>query len=629
MAVNHDNLPNPARQQHDDPFSALSTPFISCLIGGTTEKAGGIFIGNDNLTLKDGGRLDPKYITSITITRNAVKERTEHFLSAIMAYLTTMNREITPEELKRFGKDKKALEKTTKEIAQNKKNAPKTLRKALKSLVETEKEDQAAGETVTGISGTINLTITSDMGILLWLCNYCIAQNMTPAIRLQYGITAGGGKRQRISPIMDGIITSAVINDFFNVTLEVTFLPPNALGWSPEQFNKIFGSDKKQKTNKEKSNNPKQSSQQPSDEEKKAYKEGDIVIDTNGARTRNYSKVVAAIVKGLGWKKGFIEPTKDLSEDAMITVESFEQGPLAYIQNNFCAKKDSKDGDGKTMKAEAVSVGGYRDYMAFFDYDKDKQLAFYYLPAKIMTEHKIQNMRIYEYTIQGTNSGEYQSEVIEFSVPAFDFRAHDLNLYKTDGKSNVGLPVVSNSRKEVSNIKYTTESSVKSGNAANTNKTNKGTAQTPTYRNMLSADTQTALNSFLANLDFNLLNTWGASQPPATMKILYDESVRLYQLIYVCVLLPMNDSTSIGGGRNLKKVIHPTSGLYRVMNVSDEINNSSAYTTLTLNKVPYSQETIDRLNEILHPDLNRIKAEQKKQQEMSKNRPEDKTAKNE
>lgn len=631
-------MPNNARQQYDkdEMFSVLSTPFISCLIGGTSEQTGGVFIGNDNLTLRNGTRLDPKYITSISINRRSVTDKTYTFLGFIDAYLKTMEKDEMPsqEELARAGKDAEKLKaQRQKEVAKAKKNAPELLRKQLNTLPNDllASNGGAGGTEAAGITGTINFTITGDMGILIWLYNYSVSQNNEPSLRLQYGITAGGGKRQRISPILDGMIVDATATDFYNVSLIVKFLPGKALGWSPEQFNKIFGSDKKKKENEGKSTNPKQQKTKPTESQKKAYKEGQAVYDANNARTRQYSKVVEAIAKGLNWTIGRIEPTTVLSEDVMITVESVnEMGPLAYIQKNFCGQVDPKDGDGKTVKAEAISQNGhYRDYIAFFDYNQDKELAFYYLPRQMMTDHMIQNMRIYEYTIQGTNSGEYQSEVLEFTVSPFSLRFTQFNVYSTDGKGKTNLPVVSNSKKEVSNIQYSQESKIKGANAANTNRITKGTAQNPNYRNVISTDTQTALNSYLANLDLIVTNTWAANQGTATMKILYDETVKLNQLIYVCVLLPMNDSVTIGGGRNTKKVIHPSSGLYCVTEVTDDISNSGATTTLTLEKRPYTQETLDKLNEFLRPNANMAKAEQKKQQEAAKNRPENKTASNE
>ena len=635
-------MPNNAKQQYDkdEMFSVLSTPFISCLIGGTSEQTGGVFIGNDNLTLKNGNgnekRLEPKYITSISINRKSVSDKTDTFLAFIKDYLATMEKDEVPtqEELARAGKDaEKLTAQRKKEVAKAKKDAPEKLRKLLNTLPNDllASAEGAGGTEAAGVTGTINFTITGDMSLMVWLYNYSMSQNNTPSIRLQYGITAGGGRRQRISPILDGIITKATITDFYNISLEVNFLPGRALGWSPEQFNKIFGSDKKKKENESKSTNPKQQKIKPTENQKKAYKEGAVVYDANNAKTRQYSKVVEAIAKGLNWTIGRIEPTTILSEDVMITVESVNaMGPLAYIQKNFCGQIDPKDSDGKTVKAEAISQEGhYRDYIAFFDYNQDKELAFYYLPRKMMTEHLIQNMRIYEYTIQGTNSGEYQSEVLKFSVAPFDLKCVPFNVYTNNGKGKTNLPVVNNSKKEVSNIQYTQESKVRGANAAKTNKITKGTAQNPVYRNVLSTDAQTALNSYLANLDYIVTNTWSGSQPPATMEILYDESVRLNQLIYVCVLLPMNDSVSIGGGRNTKKVLHPSSGLYRVIDVTDDISNSSATTTLTLLKTEYTQELLDKLSEFLRVDTNKIKAEQKKQKEASKQRPEDKTASNE
>ena len=355
-----------------------------------------------------------------------------------------------------------------------------------------------------------------------------------------------------------------------------------------------------------------------------------MVYTTNNAKTTCYSNVVKAIAKGLNWPIGYIEPTKPLAEGAMITVEHVEEGPLAYIQKNFCGKIDAKDGDGKTVKAEAVSIGGLRDYIAFFEYGTDSKLKFYYLPRQVVTKSLISNMRVYEYTIRGTNSGEFQSEVLEFSFTPVDLRSVQYNVKKLDGHGDTNLPSVSNSRKEVSNVKTTQESQIKGGSAAQTNRAVRGTAQNPNYRSILSNDTKEAIDSYLANLDHNITNTWSSvGQGGATMKILYDESIRLMQVIYVCVLCPMNDSVSFGGQTNTKKVIHPSSGLYSVKGITDEINGSAATTTLELMKLHYTQETLNQIKEFLQENAKQAEAEQKKQKEASKSRPDDKTASNE
>lgn len=634
--ISKTDMPNFGRQQDDSDqiFSALSTPFVSCLIG--VDEKDGVLIGNDYLFTQDEKgqatrTLDPQYITGIQVTRNCPSAGDNwKFLDGLQDFLTTMAKEdtLTPEELRRAGKDsKKAAADRKKEVEKQKKEAPKKLQKFLDAM----SSDLLVGPSqAAGARATINLTITSNMALLTWLYNYSIKQSLLPSIKLRYGITAGGGKRQRVSPEMVGIIEKVTVSDFFNLTLEVNFLQGNMLGWTPEEFNKIFAGGKQAKESAAKTNNPKQQKNKPTEAEKTAYKEGDVVYTTNNAKTTCYSNVVKAIAKGLNWPIGYIEPTKPLAEGAMITVEHVEEGPLAYIQKNFCGKIDAKDGDGKTVKAEAVSIGGLRDYIAFFEYGTDSKLKFYYLPRQVVTKSLISNMRVYEYTIRGTNSGEFQSEVLEFSFTPVDLRSVQYNVKKLDGHGDTNLPSVSNSRKEVSNVKTTQESQIKGGSAAQTNRAVRGTAQNPNYRSILSNDTKEAIDSYLANLDHNITNTWSSvGQGGATMKILYDESIRLMQVIYVCVLCPMNDSVSFGGQTNTKKVIHPSSGLYSVKGITDEINGSAATTTLELMKLHYTQETLNQIKEFLQENAKQAEAEQKKQKEASKSRPDDKTASNE
>lgn len=643
MAIPDKDMPKGGRAQYDpeEIFSAISTPFISCIIGNSVSKdattgqeVGGFSIGNDNLYLLNSNgneqRLDPRYITGIQVTRNCPStEKNWHFFDAFKAFLTSMGKDesLSPEELRRAGKNaQKASADHKKAVEKEKKEAPKKLEQFINRMADNLLVGPSIGA---GITATINLTITGDMSLLTWLYNYCQKQNLYPQLRLQYGLTGGKGKPQRVSPGMLGIIQSVTVSDFYNLTLEVTFLQSDMIGWAPEQFNKIFGTDKRKNKPSTKSNNPKQKKQNVSDKDKQAYKEGDIGYDATGVKTRCYSETVKAIAKGLNWNIGYIEPTTILPEDVEITVDHVEEGPLIYIQKNFCGKPDPKDGDGKTVKAEAISRSAHlRDYMAFVDYDSEGTLKFYYLPRQVVTKHLLSNMRIYEYMIRGTNSGEFQSEVLDFSFSPFDLRGVQYNVKKLDGKGDTNLPVVSNSRKEVKNIKTTQESNIQGANVADTKKAVKGTAQNPNYRSIMTSNTKEALDSYRANMDYNVTNTWQIGQGTATMRILYDESLRLQQIIYVCVLCPMNDSVSIGGGMNLKKVLHPSSGLYSINSITDEISGSSATTTLGLTKLVYSQEELNQVDDWLKGNREEALEEQKKREKASK-RPEDKTAKNE
>ena len=348
------------RSQYDPNmvFPALSAPFISCYIGSDMEN--GVHIGNTYLQQQDGA-YDPKFIKSIQVWRT-VPDHSSSIFSALLAYIRAMNTSdtLTPEERDRYGKNaEKELEKKQKEAKEARLNAPKELEEKLKGMTDRYLHSVNRG----GVRANIELSLIGDISLMTWLYNYSVSQKLRPNLRLQYGIMAGNGQRLRVSPVYEGIIMSAKIQNFWDLSLSVVFTPSKAIGWNPEAFNKIFKDPTGRKENAGKTTN------MPS----RPYKEGQQVISVN-EKTRRYSNVVRRIAEGLEWNIGHIEPTTLMPEGVLITVDGFENGPLDYIQEHFCGIVDQKDGNGKTVKAGAISEREHlMGYTAYFDYDENKK----------------------------------------------------------------------------------------------------------------------------------------------------------------------------------------------------------------------------------------------------------------
>lgn len=590
----------PARNQYDENsrFPALSVPFISCYIGSDLEK--GVHIGNTHLQKVDG-MYDSKFIKSISVKRS-VPDHSSGLFSALLNYIRSMNTSgtLTEEEKIRFGKDAaKEAEKRKKQAEEAKEKAPKELEEALKNITNRYLHSVNMG----GISATISLSLIGEVNLMTWLYNYSVSQKMKTNIRLQYGIMAGQGQRLRISPVYEGIITSAKISNFFDLELSATFLPGKTLGWNPEKFNEIFKDPSRPKDAAKKANN-----------DVKPYKEGQTVVSVN-EKTRRYSNVVRRIAEGLGWNIGHIEPTTLMPEGVLLTVEGFEEGPLEYIQTHFCGTVDQKDGNGKTVKAGAISEQAHLiGYTAYFDYDENGVAAFYYVPTQAFTKRTINGIRLYTYRIRGigdaNEQGGFLSEVLEFTISPIDIRTTMFNVEKGDGKGETNLPVIDNSKKEVGNTTYTTETNVKTSGAATAKKMDKGSAQNLAKRNLFGSNAKYATETFEVNQQNVVANTW-TSQLKATLKVLYDESLRLLQVIYVSVLMPMNDSTTIQGEINTRLVVHPSSGYYRILAISDDISGGTATTTLGLIRVPCTQQEINQMSRML--ESSKQQAEKEKQ----------------
>lgn len=591
------------RSQYDPNmvFPALSAPFISCYIGSDLEN--GVHIGNTYLQQQDG-TYDPKFIKSIQVWRT-VPDHSSSIFSALLAYIRAMNTSdtLTPEERDRYGKNaEKELEKKQKEAKEARLNAPKELEEKLKGMTDRYLHSVNRG----GVRANIELSLIGDISLMTWLYNYSVSQKLRPNLRLQYGIMAGNGQRLRVSPVYEGIIMSAKIQNFWDLSLSVVFTPSKAIGWNPEAFNKIFKDPTGRKENAGKTTN------MPS----RPYKEGQQVISVN-EKTRRYSNVVRRIAEGLEWNIGHIEPTTLMPEGVLITVDGFENGPLDYIQEHFCGIVDQKDGNGKTVKAGAISEREHlMGYTAYFDYDENKKSAFYYVPTKALTRRILDTTKVYCYQVSGSSDTEdhsFSSEVLEFSINPIDLKTTLFNVEKGDGKGETNLPVVDNSKKEVGDITYTSETNVTTAGAATGKKISKGSAQNLTNRNTFGSNTKYALDAYEANQEFIVANTW-TSQLKATMRILYDESVRLLQVIYVSVILPINDSLSVQGEVNTKKVIHPCSGLYRILGIEDNINGGSATTTLSLIRVPATQQEVNQMTEMLEANKKQVEKERKEQE---------------
>lgn len=580
------------REQFDPEqrFPSETVPFISCYIGDSFGE--GVHIGNTHLMKKDGIHA-PQYITGINIVRYS-KTQPLGILGALIKFVRAMNTpaSLTPEERKAKGKDAaKAEEEQRKKAEEAIKNAPKNLEKDLQKAV-SDLQLRATAD------GTINLYIIGDMSLMAWFYNYNISQKQKPSIRLQYGIMGANGKRLRVSPVYEGSILQADVKNFFDVTLTVSFSPQKTVGWNPEDFNKIFADPKRSKDTAKKTTNP-----------KKPYKEGQTVISAD-EKTRRYSNVVRRIAEGLKWNIGHIEPTTLMPEGVTITVEGFEDGPLAYIRKNFCGTVDQKDGNGKSVKAGAVSEAAHlAGYSAYFDYDQNGNQAFYYVPTQAYARREISTDRIYTYHIRSTDrNGNLATEALDFQPDAINLMAVHFNVEKGDGSGETDLPTVNNARKEVAKQSYAPESKIGASGAARANTVTKGNSQNPTMRNMFAGDTKYALETFEVNQDMILADTC-ASQLEASLTILYDESVRLLQKIYVAVIMPMNDSYSIGGERITKKVLHPSSGLYQIIGISDEIG-TQAKTHLALTRITrVTQQELNQISRILEGNAKAVQQE--------------------
>lgn len=588
-------------RQGREPFPNVSTPFISCYIGSDLKN--GVHIGNTHLQKTDGV-YDSKFIKNIQVTR-AVPETSGGIFRALLNYVKKINTpdKLTPGQRARYGSQADAVEKNLqKKHEENLKDAPKELEEALKSITERYVHSINRG----GIVAIINLSLIGDMSLMNWLYNYSVSQRMKPNLRLQYGILAGNGQRLRVSPVYEGIIMNATITGLYDLALTVRFLPSKGWGWSPENFNAIFRDDKRDADAAKKSNNG---------EPSKPYKEGQTVVSVN-EKTRRYSNVVRRIAEGLEWNIGHIEPTTLMPEGVLITVDNFEDGPLKYIQEHFCGTVDQKDSNGRTVKAGAISENGhFCGYTAYFDLDKDKQYAFYYVPTQALTRKIIDNTRMFNYYVRATDEkGEFTSEVIDFTIDPIELQTTMFNVEKGDGKGETNLPVVDNSRKEAGNTTYTNQTNTRTAGAATGKKVTKGSSQNPGFRNLFGGTTRYALDAYEANQQIVVANTW-TSQLEATMKIIYDDSVKLLQVIYVCVICPMNDSTSIQGNVNTKKVIHPSSGLYRILKIQDNLGEGQATTTLNLIRVQASQEEVNQINDMLLANKDLVEQERKKHEE--------------
>ena len=584
------------KSQQKPMFPSMGTPFISCYIGSDLEN--GIHIGNTHLQKSDGF-YDPRFIKSIQVTKQ-VPDNASGIFRALLGYIRKLNtpKELTAEEKLRFGK--KAEEAQKEQLEKYKKaqeEAPKDLEQALKGVADRYAHNIDKG----GVKAIINLSLISDMSLMNWFYNYSVSQKMKSNLRLQYGILAGKGQQMRVSPIYEGIITSATIRGLYDMSLEVQFLPSKVWGWSPEDFNRIFQDKERDvKAAKKHNNGP------------DPYEEGQTVVSVN-EKTRRYSNVVRRIAEGLKWNIGRIEPTTLMPEGVLLTVDNFDDGPLAYIQAHFCGILDQKDSNGKSVKAGAVSENGhFCGYTAYFEPDENKRMAFYYVPSQAVVRKVAENTKIFNYYVRGLDQdGQFTSEVLDFSIDPIDLRTTMFNVEKGDGKGETNLPIIDNNKKEVGSTSYTNQTNVTTAGAATAKKVDKGASQNPGFRNTLGGTTKYALDAYEANEQILVANTW-TSQMKATLKILFDDSVHLLQVIYVCVICPMNDSTSIQGNINTKKVIHPSSGMYRIMKIEDNLGEGVATTTLSLIRVSVTQEEVNQINSMLQANAEQAKKEREK-----------------
>lgn len=602
-----------ARAQHDkdNAIRPVGAPFISCYIG--SDPNNGVHIGNTYLQKQDGV-YDSRYIKSIEVTRR-VPETASSIFDALLQYIRKINTpsDISPEDKARLGKDaEKASKKQKEKYEEAMKAAPKDLEQRLNGVVSR----HIGG----GVSATIQLSLIGDMDLMTWFFNYSVSQNMIPNLRLQYGLLTEKGEHIRVSPVYEGIIMSAQVSGFYDMTLGVQFLPNKAWGWSPEDFNKIFQDKDRKPDAAKKTNNS--SPEHP-------YKEGQAVVSVN-EKTRRYSSVVKRIADGLKWNVGLIEPTTLMPEEVLLTVDNFEDGPLVYIQKHFCGTLDQKDGNGKTIKAGAISENGhFSGYQAYFDMDEKKRFAFYYVPTQAVARKAIDNAKIYEYYVSATESdGSFQSEVKSFTLQPVNLQTTMFNVEKGDGKGQTDLPIVDNSRKEVGNTTYTEQTNVKSAGASSAQKAVKGSAQNPTFRN-LSDDARYAIAAYEVNKSISVANTWSNNQLEADMTVVYDESLRLLQIIYVCVILPMNDSTTLQGNTITKKVIHPSSGLYRIIGIQDTIDGNRAESKLKLKRLVITQEELNQMTALTEANSQQVEKEKKAREERLKKAKEAKEEKKE
>lgn len=327
----------------DNPTGAVYSPFIFCEIGG-------IVLGNGDLGTREvKGKsvyIDPNFIKSISVNRSVPSADSSMSLQQLINVLMNYGKEanakgVLTEEEKKSLKTQAEIDKALKEkqdvAAQTRNSAAKNLKDSLDGMA------MGAANCLSGAGVTANIEIcyAQNLELYRWLYNYTLSQNLTPDIKIRYGIKKRGGgiTEERLSSTLSGIITKAEIVDWYNIKLSVDFTPAKYLGWDPVLFNKIFKTDSKN----------------PSSNKSNNFKEGETLVSTSETAQR-YSDIVRRIAVGLKWEIGEIEETALLPKAEQISVNYLDQGPLAYIINNYCGIRTEKDKNGQSFSAGAISA---------------------------------------------------------------------------------------------------------------------------------------------------------------------------------------------------------------------------------------------------------------------------------